>query len=104
MGENHFSFLQSAPYGAVLRLAAVAYYILQTLIVAAAGGCESKLAAAIGKDWKGKLSPVLYAIAIVVSLFLPGIAQCIFIVVALMWLIPDRRLGRRASERDHAAP
>src|SRR5437016_13529720 len=77
MGENHFASLPSAMYGAVLLLAAIAYYILQTLIVAAAGGCESKLAAAIGKDWKGKLSPLLYAIAIVVSLFLPRIAQCI---------------------------
>src|SRR5213592_2715930 len=60
MGENHFTPLPSALYGSVLLLAAIAYYILQTLIVAEAGGAQSSLAAAIGKDWKGKLSPLLY--------------------------------------------
>jgi uncharacterized membrane protein len=92
MGENHFAAVPSALYGAVLLLAALAYVILQTLIVNAHGGRESKLAAAIGKDWKGKLSPVLYATAIVISFFQPWIAGAIYISVALMWLIPDRRL------------
>src|SRR5207247_1212848 len=74
MGENHFSAAPSALYGAVLLLAAIAWYVLQSLIIAEHGGCESKLAAAIGKDWKGKLSPALYAVGIVVSFFQPWIA------------------------------
>src|SRR5438045_2191987 len=64
MGENHFTALPSALYGAVLLLAAIAYYILQTLIVAEAGGPQSRLATAIGKDWKGKLSPLLYLLGV----------------------------------------
>jgi len=98
MGENHFSAAPSALYGAVLLLAAIAWYVLQSLIIAEHGGCESKLAAAIGKDWKGKLSPALYAVGIVVSFFQPWIAGAIYAIVALMWLIPDRRLERLAKE------
>ena len=92
MGENHFSPLPSALYGAVLLLAAIAYYILQTLIVAEAGGAQSRLAGAIGKDWKGKLSPLLYLTGVVTSFFAPKLAGGIYVFVALMWLIPDRRL------------
>jgi uncharacterized membrane protein len=92
MGENHFAPLPSAMYGAVLLLAAIAYYVLQTLIVAAAGGAQSSLAAAIGKDWKGKLSPILYLLGVVTSFFAPELAGAIYVLVALMWLIPDRRL------------
>lgn len=98
MGENHFAPLPSALYGAVLFLAAIAYYILQRLIIAEEGGCESELAAAIGKDWKGKLSPVLYAAAIGASFVRPWIAGCIYVLVALMWLIPDRRIERIINE------
>jgi uncharacterized membrane protein len=103
MGENRFAPLPSAMYGAVLLLAAIAYYILQTLIVAEAGGAQSSLAAAIGKDWKGKLSPVLYLTGVVTSFFAPKLAGGIYVFVALMWLIPDRRLERviQASERKH---
>jgi len=97
MGENHFTSLPTAFYGAVLLLAAIAYYILQSLILAQQGH-DSKLAAAFGKDWKGKLSPVLYGMAIVVSLFIPMLACCIYVLVALMWLIPDRRIERAVSE------
>ena len=93
MGENHFSPLPSAVYGVVLLLAAIAYYILQTLIVAEQG-CDSKLAAAIGRDWKGKVSPLLYASAIPLSFVQPWIAHAIYTAVALIWLIPDRRLER----------
>ena len=93
MGENHFTSVPSALYGAVLLLAAIAYYILQNLIIAEQGGRDSKLAQAIGKDWKGKLSPVLYALGIAVSFFRPSLAGAIYTFVALMWLIPDRRLG-----------
>jgi uncharacterized membrane protein len=94
MGENHFARLPSALYGMVLLLAAIAYYILQTLIVAEAGGAQSTLGVAIGKDWKGKLSPLFYLLGIVASFFAPTVASGIYVLVALMWLIPDRRLER----------
>ena len=94
MGENHFARLPSALYGMVLLLAAIAYYILQTLIVAEAGGAKSMLGVAIGKDWKGKLSPLFYLLGIVASFFAPTVAAGIYVLVALMWLIPDRRLER----------
>ena len=97
MGENHFTALPSAVYGGVLFMAAIAYYILQSLIVAADGG-RSKLARSIGTDVKGKISPVLYAVAIGVSFFRPWMAGCIYIAVALMWFIPDRRLQRVVDE------
>jgi uncharacterized membrane protein len=100
MGENHFSPLPSALYGAVLLLAAIAYYILQTLIVAEAGGPQSRLATAIGKDWKGKLSPVFYFLGIVASFFAPIVASAIYVLVALTWLIPDRRLKRVIQASD----
>jgi uncharacterized membrane protein len=103
MGENHFISLPSALYGSVLLLAAIAFYILQTLIVAAQGGCESELAAAIGKDWKGKLSPVLYATGIVISFVQPRIAGAIYVLVALMWFIPDRRLERLVSKSERVS-
>ena len=98
MGENHFTSLPSAMYGAVLLLAAIAYYILQRLIVAEQGGCESQLAKTLGRDWKGKLSPVLYAVAIGVSFIRPWLAGCIYVCVALMWLVPDRRIERVVQE------
>jgi uncharacterized membrane protein len=97
MGENHFSPLPSALYGAVLLLAAIAYYILQTLIVAVHGP-DSHLARALGADWKGKLSPILYASGIGLSFINPILAGCIYIAVALMWLIPDRRLARATAD------
>ena len=100
MGENHFAPLPSALYGAVLLLAAIAYYILQNLIIREEGGWESKLGIAIGKDWKGKLSPILYAIAIGTSFVRPWIASGIYVTVALMWLIPDRRIERVVRDAD----
>jgi len=100
MGENHFTALPSAVYGGVLLLAAVAYYILQNLIVAEQGR-GSKLAESIGGDFKGKLSPVLYAVGIGASFFRPWIAGCIYVAVALMWLIPDRRIERVVEESGH---
>ena len=98
IGENHFTSSPSALYGAVMLLAAIAYYILQTLIIKEEGGCDTKLAAALGRDWKGKLSPVLYATAIVVSFVKPFLAGCIYVLVALIWLVPDRRLERAIRE------
>jgi uncharacterized membrane protein len=98
MGENHFTSLPSALYGAVLLFAAIAYYILQWLIIAEAGR-DSKLAYSFGRDWKGKLSPLLYALGIGLSFFRPWMAGCIYVLVALLWLIPDRRIERVVDDR-----
>jgi len=97
MGENHFTPAPTALYGMVMLLAAIAYYILQSLIIAEQGP-DSKLAASIGRDLKGKLSPVLYAIAIAASFFQPWIAGGIYVAVALLWLVPDRRIARVVDE------
>jgi uncharacterized membrane protein len=93
MGENHFTTAPTAVYGAALLLAAVAYYILQNIIIAGQGS-DSKLAKSIGKDWKGKLSPVLYATGIAAAFLRPWISCSIYILVALLWLVPDRRIER----------
>jgi uncharacterized membrane protein len=100
MGENHFTALPSALYGAVLLFAAIAYYILQNLIIAEHGGRESKLARALGNDWKGKLSPILYATGIALSFIRPWLAGAIYTSVAFMWLIPDRRLEPIITAQD----
>jgi len=91
MGENHFAAVPSALYGGVLLAAAIAYWILQQAIIASQGP-GSALKAAIGRDWKGKLSPVLYACGIVSTLLWPWVAQVVYVAVALMWLVPDRRI------------
>lgn len=91
MGENHFAPLPSAVYGLVLLAAAIAYWLLQQAIIASQGD-SSVLRRAVGRDWKGKLSPVLYVLAIVLTLFASWAAQLIFVFVALLWLIPDRRI------------
>jgi len=96
MGENNFAPSPMALYGAVLLLAAIAYSILQRLIVARQGK-DSKLAASIGRDVKGKVSPILYAAGIVLSFFRSEIAGLIYVFAALLWLVPDRRI-RRAVE------
>ncbi len=93
MGENQFTSLPSAIYGSVLLMAAIAYYILQSLILCEEGA-DSRLAAALRHDWKGKLSPVFYIIGIAASFFRPWLAGCIYVFVALIWLIPDRRIAR----------
>jgi uncharacterized membrane protein len=93
MGENHFAPIPTSLYGVVLFFAALAYYNLQRVIIASQGE-NSILAKAIGKDFKGKISPVLYLIAVVVSLFVPWLAAIIYILVALMWLVPDPRIER----------
>lgn len=98
MGENQFTAIPCAFYGGVLLMAAIAYYILQSLIIRLAG-CDSELANAIGTDFKGKLSPVLYAVAIGMSFLRPWVAGSIYIFVALLWFIPDRRLERAMSQK-----
>ena len=91
MGENHFATLPTAAYGGVLLLAGIAYFILQRVIVADQGA-GGTLAAALGRDLKGKISPVLYAAAIPLAFLDRWIAIGLYVVVALMWLVPDRRL------------
>jgi uncharacterized membrane protein len=99
MGWNHFAPLPTATYGAVLLLAGVAYLILQATIIADQGK-DSKLAAALGRDTKGKLSSVLYAAAIAFSFVQHWISTAIYVGVALMWLIPDRRIESRVETRE----
>jgi TMEM175 potassium channel family protein len=91
MGENHFTAVPTALYGVVLLMAALAYYLLQQTIIRGQGP-ESILKKAVGHDWKGKLSPLLYVLGIVAALRFPWVAQGIFVVAALIWLIPDRRI------------
>jgi uncharacterized membrane protein len=93
MGENHFAAVPTALYGGVLLAAAIAYWVLQQTIIAAQGS-ESPLKAAIGSDWKGKLSPVLYVLGIVSTLRWPWLAQVLYVLVALVWLAPDRRIEK----------
>jgi uncharacterized membrane protein len=101
MGENHFHPLPSALYGVVLFMGAIAYVILQKLIVAECGP-NSRLAEALGADWKGKVSAALYLVAVAISFFRPWAAGCIYILVALIWLIPDRRLAGVANQQKKA--
>ena len=98
MGENHFAAVPTALYSVVLLMAAIAYYVLQQTIIRAEGPA-SILKKAVGRDWKGKVSPVLYVVAIVATLVSPWIAQAILVTVALMWLIPDRRIENVLSPR-----
>ena len=99
MGENHFASAPSALYGFVLLMAAIAYVILQQRIIAAEGS-DSLLRKAIGSDWKGKLSPVMYLAAIALSFVSHWIAQALYVAVALMWLVPDRRIERALAGGD----
>src|ERR1044072_2643912 len=91
MGENHFAPLPTAVYGGVMLAAAIAYYILQSTIIAGQGR-HSRLKAALGKDLKGKLSPLLYAPAILFAFVNQWVSDGIYVLVALIWLIPDRRI------------
>ena len=93
MAENNFASLPVFLYGADLLMAAISYYILQTLILKIHGR-DSVLAKAIGKDLKGKISPVLYIIALVFAFINPWLSGAIYVLVALMWLIPDKRIER----------
>ncbi len=90
MGENHFAEVPTATYGCVVLLAAIAYYVLQTTIVRAQH--DSALTEALGRDLKGKVSPVLYAVAIALAFVSPWVSVAIYAGVALIWLVPDRRL------------
>jgi uncharacterized membrane protein len=93
MGENHFAVLPVACYGIVLLCAGIAYYILAHALIAYHGK-DSTLAIALGKDFKGKISPLLYATAIGLAFVNVGLACAIYVGVALMWLVPDLRIER----------
>jgi uncharacterized membrane protein len=97
MGENHFAPLPTAVYGGVMLAAAVAYYILQRLIIAEQGP-HSKLKSAVGRDVKGKLSPLVYVVAIAMAFVNQWVSDALYVLVALMWLIPDRRIESRLDE------
>ena len=91
-GENHFAAMPTAVYGIVLFMAAIAYWTLQQTILASEGP-DSTLARAVGRrDWKGRLSPVTYLVAIAVAFVAPWAAQLLYVAVALVWLVPDRRI------------
>ncbi len=96
MGENHFTPIPTAAYGIVLFLSAVAYTILQMAIIGTQGE-HSKLHKAVGKDFKGKVSIALYALGIGCAFFHQGISLILYVVVALMWLVPDRRIESAAN-------
>jgi uncharacterized membrane protein len=95
MGGNHFAPLPTAVYGIVLICCALAYTVLQTALVRHHGDGNQELKDAIGSDLKGKLSLVLYAVAIPLAFVSRWVSGVIYLSVAIMWLIPDRRIERR---------
>jgi uncharacterized membrane protein len=99
MGENHFAPAPTALYGVPLLMAAIAYWLLQRAIMATQGR-ESLLAVAVGQDLKGKLSPLLYLVAIPSAFLDQRIAGAIYVFVALIWLVPDRRIERALAGRN----
>ena len=98
-GQNNFAPTPAALYGVNLLLAAIAYYALQLTIVWAPGG-NPVLEAALGSDWKGKLSMVIYVAAIALCFVSQWIAGALYVLVALMWLVPDRRIERAFTRRE----
>ena len=96
MGENHFAALPTAVYGFVLLMSGIAYLIMEMAIIRDQGP-HSKLAAAVGSEFKGKMSATLYAIAIPLAFVHELIADAIFVFIALMWLVPDTRIERKVG-------
>ena len=99
IGENHLAPTPVAVYGVVLLMAAIAYFILQSAIIRQQGP-NSLLAAAVGRDWKGKLSPVCYLAAIPLAFLSVWIANALFVFVAILWLVPDRRIERVLARQE----
>lgn len=99
LGENHLAATPTAAYGGVLLMAAIAYWILQQAIIAREGR-DSLLARAVGGDWKGKLSPVLYLAAIGLAFVSVRLADALYLFVALLWLVPDRRIERILEQKE----
>ncbi len=98
MGENHFAPLPVATYGFSLLMPAIAYYVLQGAIIHFQGK-GGKLASMLGRDLKAKASLVIYASAIAIAFYMPWISCAMYVLVSLMWLIPDRRIENALSER-----
>jgi uncharacterized membrane protein len=101
VGENHVAAAPTALYGVVLLMAAIAYWILQRSIIASQGA-DSLLKEAVGRDWKGKVSPILYVAGTAAAFRSPWCAQGVYFLVAVLWFIPDRRIesvlvGRRKA-------
>jgi uncharacterized membrane protein len=99
IGENHAAPLPMAMYGFVLLMAALAYYVLQSAIIAREGR-HSVLAQAVGRDWKGKLSPLIYLSAMPLAFVSPWISAGLYAFAACIWLIPDRRIERALQRRE----
>lgn len=99
MGENHFAAMPSAVYGVVLFMAALAYRMLQRTIIASQGD-SSLLKMALGSDWKGKASPTAYALAVLLAFWSPSLAQGLYVLVALIWLIPDQRIEKALAGKE----
>ena len=97
MGHSHVAPLPTAAYGFVLMMAGTSYYILQTAIIRSQGA-DSPLHAALGSDAKGKLSVIFYLVAIIVAFVQPWVSAAIYVAVALIWLVPDRRIEKRIQE------
>jgi uncharacterized membrane protein len=98
LGENHFAPQPTALYGVALLMPALAYFLLQRTIIAQQGE-RGPLQRALGSDFKGKASPVLYAAAIGLAFVAPRVSQAIYVVVALMWLVPDPRIERAVQQQ-----
>jgi uncharacterized membrane protein len=99
MGENHFAAAPSAFYGVVLLMASIAYLILQQFIIESQGS-ESILKQAVGNDWKGKISAVIYLIAIPTAFWSQWVSQGLYVLVALVWLVPDRRIENALAGKE----
>jgi uncharacterized membrane protein len=97
LGENFLAPIPTAIYGAALLMPAIAYYFLQKAIMRK-GGAHSVLATALGNDLKGKTSPILYTAAIILAFVSPWVSIAIYVLVAIIWLIPDRRIERALAE------
>jgi uncharacterized membrane protein len=103
MGEHHHDPVPTSAYGIVMTLAGIAYYVLERTIIAGEGP-DSMLAEAVGQETKGVISVILYALAIPLAFAHHTIPQTIYVLVALMWLVPDPRIARRLSAADRANP
>jgi uncharacterized membrane protein len=101
LGENHFAALPAALYGLVLLMAAFAYWLLQTCIVRSQGA-DSLLRRAVGGDWKGKLSPLFYLLAIPGAVWHTGISLALYVAVGLLWLVPDPRIEQALLRQERS--
>jgi uncharacterized membrane protein len=98
MGENHLAKLPVAVYGINLLACGLAYFVLQGQIIRTNGGKNSQLARALGADWKGKIAPVIYVVGIGTSVFSPWTACALYLLVALIWLVPDPRIAKLVAD------